>query len=1112
MLYRNDQISVFEKIEVYENGDENFTHARYLFSLLDKLQEETKKVVMYQSELDMKLSDFSFISEVHSKFGKVVEMWSILNEWEREHNMWISTPVLDLNANEIRHKVSLIKKRMGKLFDMFSSSPSLSKLSLGCIGSINMFDMNYLELMTILRHESFKDRHWRELLNRIWKNEPPRLESLTFKQLIDMNIKSHKSLINNLAENANKEYIIEFKIDEIEKSMCNTQVVVKYSDKCGKAFISNEQFVRSSFLDHRQRLEDMLRSSEHLETFLELIYKVMIRVDKLEKAFDALLGIQKYLAHLKVLKIVNYFAVEIGRKDYSLVEHLLTKYSNVFDDLKTRGLAQLMSNIVEKEVLIDDTIKLEKQINEVEPESSKVPQNVQLVELSVSTGFKTDSHEDNLNTLKDIYEKMANAMVHFCSSTPRLALLSPQVFCDIIHSTHRSKMIRFLEVCFPEIHTLIISDDNTKIEAAKSLSQETILFEKPVIIEYTIGVEIHELIKTTVNEIQFQIKRSLKSSLLKGLNYFLQNSYNYEKFLSVIIDQNIPIHIAEVTLRTVMTQDVSLMLDNCFTHTTKENHRIRFQKYLNMITNPLRKINLLTYRETANQGNRNRMVTVESYISTLVYLADQISDIIKRGDFTFGSFYWQSKIKFCVKTLREKNVEDLAKQTGMENYMKLIEFALKEVDYFSNLFYLSLGTRSLTTLEMNVNVFDTSIPYGYQPSSESHRSIHLPTTEKGTVTLFLAVSKEKMVAIRGQDCGGKTTTVDYLSRLLGKHVHLVDCSMQDSGTSYLHKLMTAAGLSHWVVLKNVHEASIETIQELGRMVGVVKKYMDTNEKKQVMVDTHNYILSPYYCFFWVQPGALFVSDKFQKIPLSLLAAFRSSCFVTLDPFVFIYSNLVELMYIEEYNQKLIESISRNLLLLFQMLDLSLNDRSLFNPNSIKDSEVSVEHLLSCQRPTWKFSPASAKPILRKVVHFLRMDQTSVSNISKTIYKAVYSVMKYQLSSQQKESLMVTYLATMDPASDSFEVRDRSYDHEAFTIYNFFQINKIPSFSNVGLLENIHAVADSIQSVGSKVYLNYGNQLQAYSDTFNKLTLFTIARRLNSASNTGIMAFTFRVLL
>ena len=110
----NDQISAFEGIEEYAHGEENFAKARYLLSVLEKIVEKSKKVVGYQVELDMKQSDFNFVEDAYAFFAKVVEMWSLLNEWERDHGNWVSTPVLDLNAQEIKAKASAVRNGVEK--------------------------------------------------------------------------------------------------------------------------------------------------------------------------------------------------------------------------------------------------------------------------------------------------------------------------------------------------------------------------------------------------------------------------------------------------------------------------------------------------------------------------------------------------------------------------------------------------------------------------------------------------------------------------------------------------------------------------------------------------------------------------------------------------------------------------------------------------------------------------------------------------------------------------------------------------------------------------------------------------------------------------------------
>ena len=1063
--------------------------------MLEKIVEKSKKVVGYQVELDMKQSDFNFVEDAYAFFAKVVEMWSLLNEWERDHGNWVSTPVLDLNAQEIKAKASATKKRMSKLFDLFKEAkPPLRQVALACINSMTQFEVNYLDLMTTLRHESFKERHWRDLLLEIAKGkEPPKLETLTFKSLIEMNIKSHKSFITILSEKANNQYIVEFKIDEIERSLCNTQVQVKGVEKTGQAVITNEQQVRGSLAEHRELLHEMLRSSEHLETFLEQIYRVVLRIDKLEEAFDQLLEIQELLSHLKVARYSQVLAYELGRKEMNNLDFLFAKYGNLFDDMKSRGLAQVMRLIVEKEERLSESAGLQEAAS-----SQTLPSG------DPASLVKGDDHEENLAYLRSAYSKLRSCLVKVCSATPRLVHLTPEKLCDIICQSHHSKSIRLFDACFPEIRRFGYSpEDPLKVVAFAAYNGELLALEKPIFTGAVLGVDTVDLLKQVVAESETQIRKSVKAYLLKCLNYFLQNAYNFEKFLPFILDQGIPVALAETALRTVVQQDLSLMLDNCFIQSARDTHTARLQKYLNMITSPLRKISLLTYREAVTEGSREKLSTVEGFISVLVYLSEQVGEVVQGGEFDFGSFFWQSKVKHLLTVPRDKASEDLNKQTAMETYLKQIDYSLKELDIFSNLFYLAIGTRYLNNFELNLAVLNKLIPFGYQPTSDPLRPLFLPSSEKCIVSLALAVSQEKLLAIRGQDSSGKSTAVRHLARLAGRFLLVLDCSLFGDGEHYLRGVMSAAGCSQWVMLRNLHGADEAVLSQVAKIVSVLKKHFDSSEKKQVTVDGVDFYLAPSYCVFWPQSSHVFgAKEGAARIPAFLLAQFRPVSFITCDLYAFIHAHLLELTFIEEYDLKLIQSLSRSLLLFFQQLQFGLTDKSFMTTCLNREFEVSVEALLTGQQSAWKLSLASIRPVLKKVVHFLRMDQTSKSTVNKTIYKAVYSVLKYQLSSQQKDAMGLAFLATFDPSADLFTVVDSAYLQDAFSIYSFFAINKIPSFSNVGLIEKVNCLADTAHSPQCKAYLNFGNQLQIYADTFNRLLLFSLSKRLDCVTATG----------
>jgi hypothetical protein len=302
------------------------------------LEKRAEKLIFYQQEIGMNINEFPEIFASSGYFTKVVDLWDTLYEWDTNSNKWIMTPVLEFDAIDSSNKMAAIKKKMVKLLEFFKEKPELHKLCLSSINGINLYDINYMEIMLILRDESFKERHWKELLGTIFSSQAiPELSTLNFKLLIEKNIRSHKSYITQLAELARNQYIFEFKIEEIQKSLGNTQVLVRVMTGSKQLMIANPQTIYGAFLEGKEKCEKMLRVSEHLEAFLKKIYDVYSNTIKLENYFNCILTIQDYLFSTRISEIIPSIDSELSKRDRTLFKSLVQKYHNILDDMKYRG-------------------------------------------------------------------------------------------------------------------------------------------------------------------------------------------------------------------------------------------------------------------------------------------------------------------------------------------------------------------------------------------------------------------------------------------------------------------------------------------------------------------------------------------------------------------------------------------------------------------------------------------------------------------------------------------------------------------------------------------------------------------------------------------------------
>lgn len=1088
---RKDQIGAFEKIEVYFQGEDTLQKAKEILDLLSKINTRADKLTFYQKELGMKLTEFGDIEESLDRFTKIVDIWSALLEWETDSSNWIKASVLDLNASEISNKVSTMKKRIVKSMNYFKDNQEIHKLCMACINAINQFDINYMEMILILRDESFRERHWKELLLHIYKDENyPKLDKLNFKQLIDKNIKTHKSKINQLAEKARNEYIVEYKIEEIQKGMGNSQVALKILPLSKQMVIANSQSLFFAFQENRKKCEDMLKSSEHLETFLKRIYDVYNNIEKLERYFNYILMIQDLLLHTKAIEFMPSVDNELKTKDKTLFRALISKYHNIFDDMKTRGLNMILRQ------LEDEEERKENVTTEVVAMTEEMYQKL-------NHPLRYPNHYHAHFFLSFVFSKLKSSTIAAFSLVPRFLNISIEQFCYHVLMTQSIKRLSGLELFFPEVKEFTFSDPGGfNIIGVVFSNTESLTFEKPIPINHSLDDDPLQNYPAKIEELEKVIQMSIKNHICHSFNFFLQNTYNFEKFISFILETKILTQSFETALKAIFVHDISLMLDNPMNTATKDVVKNRLSKYLQLIVNPLRKINAIHFRENVSNGDGDKLLSLESFILILVYHADILKDLMAKNETQYSSFFWQSKLKLSLKVTKEKPSDDLSRQDALESYMKTIAFTLNNIDKFSNLFMISLGTRSLhpDKFSLSVAAFDEAIHYGYQPVACPGKLVFTGQSERCTVNLLLELGKNNIAGIRGHEDSGRRSTVLHLADVTGRYCQGIDVGLLTVPAQLTNCILKSVGCQYWTILENIEDANDDVLIELTKVVLALRKSYVSSGRRFVSIDKIDYLSSSDYALVMLQSQFYTTPQVMSRIPDTVLAEFRCSCFLSVDLTAFIYNQLSELIYFDDFDQKIIATLARQLYFLFQLMHTGLNDKLFITAHLHSEGPPMLEELL-CETQTWKATMRTVKPILKKLRTSLRTEHKTLP-INRIVYKAIYNTVKFQLNAHQKESLMLNYISIFEPGNDLFRIVDTQMQDTALALYSFLSVNKIPSFSNLGLVEKVQSLSETLNDRDFIAVVNYGSDLQICSQDFNRLQQYIFSLRTGTPSCTG----------
>lgn len=161
--------------------------------------DKAKKVQYYQQELGIKVTNFDVILNKAHRFKNFVDLWEYFAKWESQSDNWFHNPIVQLKSSDIMNIIDEGKSLLKKLSDYFKENPYQKSLITLYLSKINKFDSQNMESIKIISHESFRKRHWAQLVKEIYFNkEQPKLDQINLNTLLASGLLNHKSLLQLL--------------------------------------------------------------------------------------------------------------------------------------------------------------------------------------------------------------------------------------------------------------------------------------------------------------------------------------------------------------------------------------------------------------------------------------------------------------------------------------------------------------------------------------------------------------------------------------------------------------------------------------------------------------------------------------------------------------------------------------------------------------------------------------------------------------------------------------------------------------------------------------------------------------------------------------------------
>ena len=332
-----------------ENNKKAFDNIQYFNTECKQLRDREEDMQFGLEIFNIEATKYLELAKVEKHNASLYNIWTIKQEWDNEWNDWKEINFQDLDFRMMEERASDILFKVNSL----SKEEKKWKVSEVIYDRIYTF-LNTLPLITSLRDESMRDRHWKELRIEVKEDFDEKSEDFTLEKVFSLNLLAHQEKIEEICSHARQQLKIEKSLDQIsymweESQSTNLEIEVSLTkskqEPCYK--ISTTENIITLIEEHSGELAKH-KSSPFYKQFddkidmwenniaritetLEILMVVQERWQYLESIFGGQLHIQKQLAQ----EYAIFTTVDITfRAEMFRIHQIKNAYKSLVDDSK----------------------------------------------------------------------------------------------------------------------------------------------------------------------------------------------------------------------------------------------------------------------------------------------------------------------------------------------------------------------------------------------------------------------------------------------------------------------------------------------------------------------------------------------------------------------------------------------------------------------------------------------------------------------------------------------------------------------------------------------------------------------------------------------------------
>eukprot|EP00002_Diphylleia_rotans_P035998 TRINITY_DN7896_c0_g1_i2.p1 TRINITY_DN7896_c0_g1~~TRINITY_DN7896_c0_g1_i2.p1 ORF type:complete len:4263 (-),score=670.67 TRINITY_DN7896_c0_g1_i2:89-12877(-) len=205
--------------------------ARTIRSELDQAEKDFNRYTHYETLFGFERTENPVLKNTIKIFDPLHTLWVSAAEWMNKHTEWTTLAFSTMNPDSIAKYFSENMKKLRKLLRTFTTRKEASALTVA-LDLQQRFDdfKKYIPFVTKLRHPGMKTRHWETLSTMIGTTlTSPDLFSLEY--LLNLKINERLEAVNQVADFAINEYLLESMLDKISHEMRSLSLeTIPYKD------------------------------------------------------------------------------------------------------------------------------------------------------------------------------------------------------------------------------------------------------------------------------------------------------------------------------------------------------------------------------------------------------------------------------------------------------------------------------------------------------------------------------------------------------------------------------------------------------------------------------------------------------------------------------------------------------------------------------------------------------------------------------------------------------------------------------------------------------------------------------------------------------------------